>query len=256
MDHGVMFNLLLGFIGFGLVSSAVYTINDIRDVEFDREHPEKKNRPIAAGNIGITQGYVFALAILLGGLGLSFWTDLNFGIICLSYFILNLLYSFGLKNIPLLDVFMIALGFEFRIYGGGFLAEVPISPWLSLMIFLLAMFLALAKRRSDLTISMMEGPTRKSVAGYNLEFLNTTLGVLASVLILAYIMYTQNHQLDSSKSEFQILTSVFVIFGILRYLQRSLVENKGGQPVLALLQDKVIIFCVVGWLLLNFWILY
>ena len=256
MDFSLLTNLLLGVLAFSLTSSAVYIINDIQDLEFDKVHPEKKDRPIASGQVSQKQGWGLALILMGIGIGLSFSIDFTFGFITIAYFILNLGYSFGLKNFSLVDVFIIAVGFELRIYAGGALASVPISPWLSLMIFLLALFLAFAKRRSDLVLSENSGITRKSVAGYNLDFLNTTLGILASILILAYIMYTQTHNLKSEKSDYQILTSVFVVFGMLRYLQQSLVEDKGGQPVLMLIKDRFILFCVLGWLALNFWILY
>jgi decaprenyl-phosphate phosphoribosyltransferase len=248
--------LLLGFISFGFITTAVYSINDIRDVEFDRSHPEKRNRPIASGQISKSQAWVFAILCFGIGMSLAFLAGNEFTFICLIYFAVNLAYSLGLKNFSLLDVFLIALGFELRIYGGGFLASVPISPWLSLMIFLLALFLAFAKRRSDLVLAENTDISRKSISSYNLEFLNTTLGILASILILAYIMYTQTNPLESSKSQYQIITSVFVIFGILRYLQRSLVENKGGQPALVFFKDPVVLLCVFGWLAFNFWILY
>ncbi len=256
LDSELLLKLFFGFLSFSIVTSSVYTLNDLKDKDFDRQHPEKKDRPIASGRVKSSVAIIFSICLALAGFGIAFSLNTAFGFITLGYLVMNIIYSMGLKNQPLIDVFIIAVGFELRVYSGGVLAEVPISPWLSLMIFLLALFLAFAKRRSDLVLSENSGVTRKSVTAYNLDFLNTVLGILASVLILAYIMYTQTTSLVPEKAEYQILTSVFVIFGILRYLQQSLVQGKGGQPVLMLLRDRFVLFCLLGWLALNYWILY
>ena len=187
-------------------------LNDIKDREFDSQHPEKKTRPIASGKVKVLQASIFGIITLILGLSFAFYLNLHFGFICLAYLIMNVFYSLGLKNIALLDVFIIALGFELRIFGGGALAEVPISPWLSIMIFLLALFLGFAKRRSDLDLSEKDGVSRKSVVTYNMSFLNTTLGILASVMIVSYIMYVQSQIVEGPKGQYQIFTSAFVIF--------------------------------------------
>ena len=147
-----LLSLAMGFIAFSFVASAVYVLNDANDIESDRIHPEKCKRPLASGEIGLSLAFGILFILLISGLSLAWMLSLEFFFVLSAYVVINIAYSFGLKHVALLDLFIIALGFLLRVIGGGILAAVPISEWLVIMVFLLAMFLALAKRRDDVVI--------------------------------------------------------------------------------------------------------
>ncbi len=256
LDPELLIKLGFGFLSFGLISSGIYALNDYRDYEYDKIHPEKKNRPLAAGLVSKREALGFSIISSFLGIALAALLNPQFTMVCLIYLFLNLSYSFYLKDVSLMDVLIIAIGFELRVLGGGFIAEVPISPWLTLMVFLLALFIAFAKRRSDLVLIKDPGLQRKSVGSYSLRFLDTTLSILASILVVCYVMYSQSQGWSDPKGKYHIITSVFVLFGILRYLQISLVFENSSQPVKLLFKDRILQFCLLGWLALNFWILY
>ncbi|EMR04652.1 UbiA prenyltransferase family protein [Cesiribacter andamanensis] len=171
---------------------------------------------------------------------------------------INLAYSYGLKNVALLDLFIIAFGFMLRVVAGGVLADVPISRWLVIMVFLLALFLALAKRRDDLLLFKKSGQQlRRSVKHYNLEFLGSCLTLLSGIIMVAYIMYTVSEEvIQRLQTENLYMTSVFVIAGMMRYLQITLVENNSGSPTRILYTDNFIRFVILGWIISFYSILY
>jgi 4-hydroxybenzoate polyprenyltransferase len=189
---------------------------------------------------------------------LAYVLNESFAFLLLGYIILNIAYSVRLKHIPILDVTLIATGFLLRIFAGGIVADVFISRWIILMTFLLALFLALAKRREDVLLFNSSGnKTRKSVDGYNLEFINISLGLMAAVTIVAYIMYTLSPDARQSIGNENIyLTTVFVILGMLRYLQITMVENKSGAPAKMLWQDRFLQFTLLGWMVTYYFFLY
>ncbi|MEO0474325.1 MAG: UbiA prenyltransferase family protein, partial [Bacteroidota bacterium] len=199
----VIQDTLLGFIGFSLVASSVYILNDYMDRDADRMHPRKKDRPLAAGTVPVNAAFVMFGVCLLGGLGLIFWLDQEAFYWQLGYFIMNVLYTFRLKHIPILDVSIISIGFVIRIMVGGLVVEghVPISMWIVLMTFLGALFLALAKRRDDVLLAADGREVRKSISGYNLEFINGAMMIMASVLIVSYISYTISEEVQQRFGE-------------------------------------------------------
>ena len=249
---------LSGFLSFGLSASAIYIINDIRDIEEDRLHPIKKNRPFASGQISINIG--IGMAIMLLGSGLVIAAVLNplFLYVLLGYIGMNLAYSSGMKHIPIVDVSMIATGFVLRVVSGGILAEVYVSHWIIVMTFLLALFLGLAKRRDDLVIHRDSGKVmRKSLEGYNLEFINAAMTLMAGVIVVAYLMYTLSEEVIQRMGTGQLyLTGLFVIMGLMRYLQITLVFERSGNPTQILLRDRTIQFVLVGWILSFVVVLY
>lgn len=251
-------SLVLGFAGFCLLSSAVYILNDIVDVESDRLHPEKRKRPLASGEVKTNTGVMILAVLLIASLVLGYLAGHNFLYVLFTYALINIGYSFYLKKIAILDIILVSSGFILRVLAGGLLSGVVISHWLYIMTFLLALFLAIAKRRDDLVISANSGTEiRKSVSGYNLEFVNIVMGMMASVLVVSYILYVTSPEITS---RFQgrplFVSAVFVFAGLLRYLQITMVYNKSGSPTMVLIRDIFIQICILGWILYFAFIIY
>jgi 4-hydroxybenzoate polyprenyltransferase len=243
-------DITLGVLCFSLTASVVYIINDLKDIEEDRLHPEKKHRPFAAGTVKINTGIALAILLLFAGMGLAYWLRPEFLMVLGFYFLMNLAYSLKLKHVPLLDITIIAVGFVLRIVGGGLIPDIYVSHWILLMTFLLALFLGFAKRRDDVKIFMESGKKmRKSVDGYNLEFINTGMSLMGGVTIVAYIMYTLSDEVVKRLGNNLYLTSLFVILGVLRYLQITFVQEKSGNPTKVLLKDIFIQLILVGFII-------
>lgn len=256
-DLEVLLKVSLGFFSFCFAASGVYVINDYRDVEADQNHPEKCHRPLASGDVSASQGITAMVMLFLAALSLALWIDIAFFGILLVYIGLNIGYSFGLKHISILDIMIVASGFLLRTLAGGVVANVPISQWLVIMIFLLALFLALAKRRDDLVIGMQSGKLmRKSVQRYNLDFANACLTMLSGIIIVAYLMYTISDEVTYRLGNNLYFTSIFVIAGLMRYMQIALVENNSGSPTKLLYSDNFVRFTLLGWLASFFIIIY
>lgn len=254
----LLYSLFLGFFSYCFTASSIYIINDLQDVDKDRKHPEKKHRPIASGEVRPSVAIGIAGICMLSGLGLALLAGHRFLPIPIIYIVLNIAYSFKLKQIAILDIVIIALGFLLRVWAGGILCDITLSKWLIIMIFLLALFLAIAKRRDDLLILQREGlELRKSLAGYNLEFVNGTLYFLSSIIIVTYIQYTVSPEVMQVHQADQLyLSSFFVIIGMLRYLQIALVEQKSGNPTKILLKDPFTQVILLGWAVVMYYFLY
>lgn len=257
LDEMVLLQAAVVFISFSLCASSIYILNDILDRAEDREHPTKKHRPIASGEIPVERallvmGGLFACGISV--LGLIDWTSLGF---VLSYVGLNILYSLGLKHVTLLDIVWIAVGFVLRVLAGAAAVGVVPSMWIILMTFLLAIFLGSAKRRDDVLLQLAGKQTRKNIDGYNLEFLNATMVLMASVTVMAYVFYTISPEIREQFGSDQIyLTTVFVLLGILRYMQITFVEQASGSPTQVLMHDRFLQGCIACWLLTFVWLMY
>lgn len=257
-NYDKIFLLLSGFISFCFVSSSVYILNDMMDVEADKLHPVKMLRPLASGQVSRKPAIVQMVLLSFFGLILSYSVDVMLFLILLLYAFINIGYSLGLKNFSIVDILIVATGFVLRTIAGGLVADVDISHWLIIMVFLLSLFLVLAKRREDMKEFISSGTImRKSIANYSMDFINLTLTMLSGVIIVAYIMYTLSPDVNAHfHSENLYITSVFVIIGILRYLQITLVENKGGSPVKIFYSDTFIQITLVLWILSFFLIIY
>ncbi|TAH21038.1 MAG: prenyltransferase [Cytophagales bacterium] len=256
-DWQVEINLLLCFVAFSLMTSCVYIINDYLDIESDRQHPTKSKRPLAAGTVSKQQAIFICIFLFFSSITLAFFSKQNLLFILFFYLIMNILYSFKLKHIALLDITIISIGFLLRIFAGGVVAAVPISKWLILMVFLLAMLLALAKRRDEFLISQEGKDIRKAIKGYNLEFINIAMVFMASITVVSYIMYTVSEEVTSRiANENVYLTSFFVILGILRYLQITIVYQQSGSPTKVLFTDIFIQLVLVGWIMMFGFLLY
>ncbi len=178
-------------------------------------------------------------------------------ILCL-YIALNFGYSFYFKRIAILDVTIISIGFVLRLFVGSAVIEIPLSMWIVIMTFLLSLFLALAKRRDDVLLFINTGKKmRKAIGGYNLQFIDGAMMIMASVVIVSYILYTTSiDAFQSAQSEYLYLTALFVILGIMRYLQIAFIESDSGSPTKIIFNDKFIQVTILAWILSFVWIIY
>ncbi len=256
---------VLAFLSFCLVACGVYCLNDICDAEADRRHPVKRRRPVACGAVGkrtacATMVAVWTAAFLIVALGSFCGDGSKRGLTgtLLLYIVCNVAYCVKLKQIAILDVFIIAIGFVLRIVAGGLATGIILSHWIVITTFLLALFLALAKRRDDVSIFVSSGvKARKSVENYNMDFLNQSFGILGCLTIMCYILYTVSGDVVERMGSHSVyVTSIFVLAGILRYMQISFVDQKSGSPTKVLLHDHFIQACIVGWITMFTVILY
>jgi len=252
--------MLFGFVAFCFFASSIYIINDYRDIEEDRKHPVKCNRPLASGKVEKSTAVVICICLLVLGSLLGYLADSHFLFLFILglYFVLNLAYSFGLKNIAILDILILSSGFVLRVKGGAVISKVDTSEWLIIMTFLLSLFMAIAKRRDDLLLKGSTGTDmRKSMSGYNLDFLNTLLGLSSAIIIVAYINYTVSPVTIYRLGTYRLYySSLFVIAGLMRYLQITFVLKKSGSPTEILYKDLFIQITLVLWVVSIYAILY
>ena len=248
----------IGFIAFGFAASAIYILNDIKDIEEDKLHPRKSTRPLASGEVSVGIGYVSLVISGILAISIAYFISIEFIVVLLIYVVLNIGYSLGLKNKSIVDILILASGFELRVIAGGVAAHVQITQWLMVIIFLLALFLAIAKRREDVSLRLNSGKfTRKSTKGYNIEFLNASLIFSSSIIVVAYIMYCLSSEVALAlNSEYLIATTVFVIAGLMRYMQIALVENNAGSPTKIIYTDRFVIVTILAWMTSFFIIIY
>jgi len=258
MEMLVIQNLLITFFAFSFLASAVYVFNDMLDIESDKVHPTKRKRPLASGAITIGEGRI--LIIILLCISSALFIVLNniiVFVIALVYLVQNILYTVKLKNIAILDVMLIAVGFVLRILIGGAATDTQLSHWIILMTLVLALFLALAKRRDDVFNFQNTGQkARKNIQGYNMEFLNVSITIMATIVIVCYIMYTVSPEITERFGENTYLTSFFVILGVLRYLQLTFVWLISGSPTAILLKNFFLQLIIIGWIVSFFLIIY
>jgi 4-hydroxybenzoate polyprenyltransferase len=252
---------IYAFIGFSFFFSSIYCINDALDVNEDKKHPEKSKRPVASGQISVRTAFCLSIVLVTGGLSVQYFTRLNLTVlfITLLYFIMNITYVTKLKQYAIIDVMCIATGFVLRIFIGGYATGVILSHWIVLMTFLLATFLACAKRRDDVLFHLREGiVARKNIIKYNVDFLNAMIMITATVTIVSYIMYTVDKDVIERFSNFKYIycTSIFVLAAIFRYLQITMVYEMSSSPTKILLKDKFIQVCLLGWIIAFAFIIY
>jgi len=253
-----LLNTCIGFMAFSFIASSIYIINDYKDIEADRKHPEKCNRPLACGTVSKPAAIALFIGCLLTGAALSVLLMPKFIFVLALYLVINLAYSFGLKNISILDIFLLSIGFVLRVKAGGVISAIALSQWLNIMFFLLALFMATAKRRDDILLKLESGhDMRKSIKGYNLEFMNVVLSLLTAIIIVSYLIYTISPEVMERLKTYRLYyTSVFVIAGLLRYLQITFVENNTGSPTKLLYKDRFIQITLILWVLSFYMIIY
>jgi 4-hydroxybenzoate polyprenyltransferase len=237
------------FAIFCVLSGVVYLLNDIADREADRQHPLKRFRPIASGALPVPVAIGWALGLGLGGLVAAFWLRPLFGVVATSYVLLLALYSWQLKHIVILDVLTIAIGFVMRAAAGAIAIAVPISHWLYVLTILLALFLALSKRRHELVL-LANGATshRRILAEYSPYLLDQMIAVVSASTIVAYAFYTMSPEtVQKFGTDRLMLTLPFPLYGIFRYLYLVHLKEGGGSPADMLLTDRPLLLCVALW---------
>jgi len=250
---------LLAFLSFCLLSSTIYIINDIVDLDIDKLHPIKKNRPITSGRISVQVAIVIAGVLFLIVVYINIFLEHYFQLVSLSYFILNILYTFWFKHIVILDVFSIAGGFMLRVLGGAIVINVPASPWLIICTLFISLFLAFAKRRSEI-ITMEDkqnSTTRKVLDDYDLKFLDIMLVITSSGMAISYSLYTVSERtIKELNTDNLIYTTIFVLYGIFRYLYLLLKKNIGEDTAQVLLKDTPMMINIFLWVITCIIILY
>ncbi|MDL1913646.1 MAG: decaprenyl-phosphate phosphoribosyltransferase [Bergeyella sp.] len=254
--ENLLLRSLYAFVFFSMVSSSIYIINDYMDIETDKIHPKKKHRPLASGAIPKT-GAVIAFFVLILITIINMWAGQKYFDISLSrfflvtgfYFVMNLAYSFKLKQIAIVDVCIISFGFVLRVASGGFATGIFISQWAILLTFVLALFLALGKRRGELiTVSHTE-KGRKSLEGYSIQFADVALSLSVSIGIISYLMFTLTPEIQGRFGHNVFYTFVFVVFAFLRYLQQTIVYNHTESPTKTAYKDRYIQITILLWII-------
>lgn len=242
---------------FCLASSLVYIINDLADIESDRQHPSKQNRPLASGQLPKRTAIVSAVVIALLTFPSAFVVDLGLGLLVLGYFVMMLAYSLWFKHVPLIDVMIIAAGFVMRVAAGVIIIETErFSPWLFVATVFLALFIGLGKRRAEIELLATDAAAhRKVLDGYTLELLDQLLTIVLSTTLMTYCLYTFSAAITPG-SYHMMLTIPFVIYGLFRYLYLIRVEHFGGAPEEIVISDRPMQAAVAFWGLTVLVILY
>ena len=243
---------LVAFVAFSFAASAIYSINDIVDVEADKKHPKKCKRPIAAGLVSKRQASLLAIILAIAALALPFLlNNWMLSVVIALYLAMNLCYCIRLKHYAIIDVCLVALGFVMRIVAGGVATDIVLSRWIVMMTFLLTLFLSFAKRRDDVLIMNETGMApRKNTSRYNLTFINQAITITGGVMLVCYIMYTVSPEvIERFNSPNLYMTSFFVILGLLRYIQLTVVDERSGEPTRLVLSDRLIQLIIAGWII-------
>lgn len=249
------------FMAYSFAASSIYCYNDIHDVDDDRRHPAKCTRPVASGAVSVFQAYVLmGLMILLSMICITFLTENNIetGGVILFYWVLNIAYCAKLKRYAIVDVCIVAFGFVLRLFAGGFASDILLSKWIVLMTFLITLFMSFAKRRDDVLRMEETGEApRHNTIRYNLTFINQAITITASVTLVCYIMYTVSPEvIEHFHTDYLYLTSVFVLLGLLRYIQLAVVDKESGDPTKIILKDHFTQLVVFAWLISFLIIIY
>ena len=243
---------LVAFVAFSFAASAIYSINDIVDVEADKKHPKKCKRPIAAGLVSKRQARLLAIILAIAALALPFLlNNWMLSVVIAIYLAMNLCYCIRLKHYAIIDVCIVAMGFVMRIVAGGVATDIVLSRWIVMMTFLLTLFLSFAKRRDDVLIMNETGMApRKNTSRYNLTFINQAITITGGVMLVCYIMYTVSPEvIERFNSPNLYMTSFFVILGLLRYIQLTVVDERSGEPTRLVLSDRLIQLIIAGWII-------
>jgi 4-hydroxybenzoate polyprenyltransferase len=263
LDPGYLTRSLAAFASFCLLSSFIYVLNDLVDLERDRKHPRKRNRPLASGRLSRGVGIAWCGALLLAGAALSYWLGPHFWAVSAAFVVLNVLYSFVLKEMVVLDVMAIALSFEVRAIAGVEALKaldpgIAISPWLLVCTLFLALFLGFGKRRHELKLLSGEaGDHRPTLAEYSERFLDSLIAIVSASTILAYTIYTVAPDTVAKFGTTNLVYSIpFVVYGVFRYLFLIYEKKSGGSPSEVLLTDVPLALTIAGWVGAVFWVIY
>ena len=260
-NTALLLDALTTFVAFSLAASSIYCLNDIVDVEADRQHPVKCHRPIASGQVSVSAAYALMAIMLILSMTVCPMLkgrSMAVGAVVLGYWIMNIAYCVWLKNFAIIDVCLIAFGFVLRILAGGLATGIEPSNWLVLMTFLLTLFLSFAKRRDDVLRMEATGkPPRKNTIRYNLTFINQAITISASITLVCYMMYTVSPEVTARfNSHYIYLTTIFVLVGLLRYIQIAVVDKQSGDPTKIILRDRFTQLVVLAWMVSFLFIIY
>lgn len=246
MHMGSVIKVVLTFLAFCLISSTVYIMNDIIDVEQDRNHPKKKNRPIASGKVTKNKALLQMVLLIIIGFSIALALNKYLVLILGIYLVNNVLYSFKVKHVVLLDVMSIAFGFLMRVIAGGVVLNVHLTVWILLCTLFISLFLGFEKRKNELK-SLQEDASkhRKILDNYSIEFLNDLSNIVCACTIIFYALYT----FFAYKHQYMTITNLFVIYGMFRYKYLADIKGDAGSPTEAVLSDKAIAIDVLLWVL-------
>ena len=256
---GVLAVNIEAFIAFCLISSCVYIINDISDVEADRAHKKKRFRPIASGDVSINEARIIFIFIFAIAVFICTFLNWKFNVAIGLYFVINILYTYFVKNVVLLDVFFISFGFMIRVAAGAFAIDVPLSSWMILTTIFISLFLGISKRRAELSQSEQESLTkqRKVLEQYSIPFTDQMNTIAATGTIISYALYTVSEKtIETFHSDNLIYTTPFVIYGIFRYMYLIHKKNLGESPTQIVTKDLPIIINSILWFVISFAIIY
>ncbi|MBT8381048.1 MAG: decaprenyl-phosphate phosphoribosyltransferase [Ignavibacteriaceae bacterium] len=258
-ENDYLLTTLFAFFIFCLASSTIYVINDIVDIEADRSHPVKKNRPLPSGAISVNTALaVVVILLILVSISMLYF-NIEFILITAGFILLNVFYSFWFKNVVILDVFSIAAGFAMRVLAGAFVIQVPISSWLLLTTMFISLFLGVMKRHSELTVvsGNNNSSSRKVLAQYSLNFADQMATVAAAGVIICYALYTvAPRTITVFETENLIYTTPFVVFGIFRYMYLEYMSNKGENTTKIIATDVPMIVTVILYIAATVLIIY
>lgn len=248
LDADSFLRTLAGFALFCLISSSVYIFNDIADVQADRQHPEKKKRPIASGKLPVNAAWFGGVALVVITFGISYFMAPGFEAVVIIYFLLNMAYTKWLKHVPIVDVLVIAAGFVLRVHAGVTLISVErFSPWLYVVMTLLSLFLGFGKRRAEIALlAHGAGSHRKVLDGYTLPLLDQYIMIVSGTTIVAYSLYTFSAP-NVPDNHSMMLTIPFVVYAIFRYLYLIHIKDAGGAPEEILLTDRPFQITMILW---------
>lgn len=249
-----LFETIFSFIIFSFTASSIYIINDYSDIESDRVHHEKCRRPLASGAISVGRAKLVLVGLVISTIGLIIslsdvfgYNVLKFGAVISSYFVMNLAYTFRLKHIAIVDISIIAVGFVLRVLAGGYATGIVVSQWAIILTFVLALVLAVGKRRGELVNTQLSGNTRKALDGYNIQFADIVLSISVTLAIVSYIMFVISPETQKEFTNKVFYTFIFVIFAFLRYLQQTLVYNRTESPTKMIYKDRYIQVVLALW---------
>ena len=256
---GNFYHAMIAFFSFSFMSSAVYCMNDIRDVEYDKNHPVKKNRPLASGAMPIKVGYLTGIVMFLCSIVLAFYLGVaDFSVLISTYFLVNIGYSFLFKNVIYVDVVIISLGFLIRLWAGAVVTNIELSNWIIFLVFLLTMFLGLGKRKGELLLLQnFNKKSRLNMGKYSINTINILLRTLIVIITLIYTLYTIHPNIKFYNGDYYAVFTIFPVFlGLLRYYKLIDLNQDYGNPTKIIWRDRVIQILLMIWFISFYFILY
>lgn len=257
-DVSLLLKTIFAFFLFCVLSGAAYILNDIQDLEEDKLHPLKSKRPLTSGRLGKKPAFFSLIFFSFLGLAGGYLINFGFFIALVVYFVLQVAYSTWLKNVVILDVLLVAIGYLIRVVAGGLAIEVQISPWLLICTLLLALFLALSKRRHELVLlQKAAGIHRPILKEYTPHLLDQMIAVVTASVVISYCLYTiSSETIEKFGTKNLVITVPFVLYGIFRYLYLVHQKEEGGSPEALIIKDKPLLFAVFLWIVSAMLIIY